>query len=166
MPTMASICSPVGLYARKCDGRRLHQRRYGRCAGRPDADAGGGDADSVDARRHGRDDLRQSQPLCRQWHQSVRLSGYMLENAMVAGFTSVGMDVVLVGPMPTPAVAMLTQSMRADMGVMISANHNPYADNGINLFACRAICSKMRWSPASPASVWTLCWSARCRRRR
>jgi phosphoglucosamine mutase len=58
----------------------------------------------------------------------------MLENAMVAGFTSVGMDVVLVGPMPTPAVAMLTQSMRADLGVMISASHNPYADNGIKLF--------------------------------
>ena len=66
--------------------------------------------------------------------KDTRLSGYMLENAMVAGFTSVGMDVVLVGPMPTPAVAMLTQSMRADLGVMISASHNPYADNGIKLF--------------------------------
>jgi phosphoglucosamine mutase len=66
--------------------------------------------------------------------KDTRLSGYMLENAMVAGFTSVGMDVVLVGPMPTPAVAMLTQSMRADMGVMISASHNPFADNGIKLF--------------------------------
>jgi phosphoglucosamine mutase len=66
--------------------------------------------------------------------KDTRLSGYMLENAMVAGFTSVGMDVVLVGPMPTPAVAMLTQSMRADMGVMISASHNPYEDNGIKLF--------------------------------
>jgi phosphoglucosamine mutase len=66
--------------------------------------------------------------------KDTRLSGYMLENAMVAGFTSVGMDVVLVGPMPTPAVAMLTRSMRADMGVMISASHNPYADNGIKLF--------------------------------
>lgn len=66
--------------------------------------------------------------------KDTRLSGYMLENAMVAGFTSVGMDVVLVGPMPTPAVAMLTHSMRADMGVMISASHNPYADNGIKLF--------------------------------
>jgi phosphoglucosamine mutase len=58
----------------------------------------------------------------------------MLESALVAGFTSVGMDVVMVGPMPTPAVAMLTQSMRADIGVMISASHNPYADNGIKLF--------------------------------
>ena len=66
--------------------------------------------------------------------KDTRLSGYMLENALVAGFTSVGMDVVLVGPMPTPAVAMLTHSMRADMGVMISASHNPFADNGIKLF--------------------------------
>ncbi|MFV0623611.1 phosphoglucosamine mutase [Sphingomonas sp. ac-8] len=66
--------------------------------------------------------------------KDTRLSGYMLENAMVAGFTSVGMDVVLVGPMPTPAVAMLTHSMRADLGVMISASHNPYTDNGIKLF--------------------------------
>ena len=66
--------------------------------------------------------------------KDTRLSGYMLESAMVAGFTSVGMDVVLLGPMPTPAVAMLTQSMRADMGVMISASHNLYGDNGIKLF--------------------------------
>jgi phosphoglucosamine mutase len=66
--------------------------------------------------------------------KDTRLSGYMLENAMVAGFTSVGMDVVLVGPMPTPAVAMLTHEMRADLGVMISASHNPYQDNGIKLF--------------------------------
>ena len=66
--------------------------------------------------------------------KDTRLSGYMLESALQAGFTSVGMDVTLVGPMPTPAVAMLTKSMRADMGVMISASHNPYADNGIKLF--------------------------------
>ena len=66
--------------------------------------------------------------------KDTRLSGYMLENALVAGFTSVGMDVVQVGPMPTPAVAMLTVSMRADLGVMISASHNPYFDNGIKLF--------------------------------
>ncbi|HEX7655762.1 MAG TPA: phosphoglucosamine mutase [Sphingomonas sp.] len=66
--------------------------------------------------------------------KDTRLSGYMLENAMVAGFTAVGMDVVLVGPMPTPAVAMLVHSMRADLGVMISASHNPFADNGIKLF--------------------------------
>ena len=66
--------------------------------------------------------------------KDTRLSGYMIENALVSGFTSVGMDVVQVGPMPTPAVAMLTRSMRADLGVMISASHNPYYDNGIKLF--------------------------------
>jgi phosphoglucosamine mutase len=66
--------------------------------------------------------------------KDTRLSGYMMESAMVAGFTSVGMDVVLLGPMPTPAVAMLTHSMRADLGVMISASHNPFHDNGIKLF--------------------------------
>jgi phosphoglucosamine mutase len=66
--------------------------------------------------------------------KDTRLSGYMMESAMVAGFTSVGMDVVLLGPVPTPAVAMLTRSMRADLGVMISASHNPFADNGIKLF--------------------------------
>lgn len=66
--------------------------------------------------------------------KDTRLSGYMLENAMVAGFTAVGMDVVQVGPMPTPAVALLTRSMRADLGVMISASHNAYQDNGIKLF--------------------------------
>lgn len=66
--------------------------------------------------------------------KDTRLSGYMIENALVAGFTSVGMDVVQVGPMPTPAVAMLVKSMRADLGVMISASHNPYYDNGIKLF--------------------------------
>jgi phosphoglucosamine mutase len=66
--------------------------------------------------------------------KDTRLSGYMIESALQAGFTSVGMDVTLVGPMPTPAVAMLTASMRADMGVMISASHNPFADNGIKLF--------------------------------
>jgi phosphoglucosamine mutase len=66
--------------------------------------------------------------------KDTRLSGYMIETALVAGFTSVGMDVLLFGPMPTPAVAMLTRSMRADLGVMISASHNPYDDNGIKLF--------------------------------
>ncbi len=66
--------------------------------------------------------------------KDTRLSGYMIEAALVAGFTSVGMDVVLVGPMPTPAVALLTRSMRADLGVMISASHNAYDDNGIKLF--------------------------------
>jgi phosphoglucosamine mutase len=66
--------------------------------------------------------------------KDTRLSGYMIEAALQAGFTSVGMDVMLLGPVPTPAVAMLTRSMRADMGVMISASHNPFEDNGIKLF--------------------------------
>nr|MBP6555493.1 phosphoglucosamine mutase [Novosphingobium sp.] len=66
--------------------------------------------------------------------KDTRLSGYMLENALVAGFTSVGMDVVLTGPLPTPAIALLTRELRADVGVMISASHNPYQDNGIKLF--------------------------------
>jgi phosphoglucosamine mutase len=66
--------------------------------------------------------------------KDTRLSGYMIETALIAGFTSVGMDVFQTGPMPTPAVAMLTRSMRADAGVMISASHNPYDDNGIKLF--------------------------------
>ncbi|WP_114522436.1 phosphoglucosamine mutase [Altererythrobacter sp. ZODW24] len=66
--------------------------------------------------------------------KDTRLSGYMMESALVAGFTSVGMDVIMTGPLPTPAVALLTREMRADLGVMISASHNPYADNGIKLF--------------------------------
>ncbi|MBF0354478.1 MAG: phosphoglucosamine mutase [Alphaproteobacteria bacterium] len=66
--------------------------------------------------------------------KDTRLSGYLLEPALTAGFVSVGMDVVLLGPLPTPAVAMLTRSLRADLGVMISASHNPYQDNGIKLF--------------------------------
>ncbi len=66
--------------------------------------------------------------------KDTRLSGYMLESAMIAGFTSVGMDVFQLGPLPTPAVAMLTRSLRADIGVMISASHNVYSDNGIKLF--------------------------------
>ena len=66
--------------------------------------------------------------------KDTRLSGYMLEPALTAGFISVGMDVVMSGPLPTPAIAMLTRSMRADLGVVISASHNPYQDNGIKLF--------------------------------
>ena len=66
--------------------------------------------------------------------KDTRLSGYMLEPALTAGFISMGMDVVLLGPQPTPAVAMLTRSLRADLGVVISASHNPYQDNGIKLF--------------------------------
>ncbi len=66
--------------------------------------------------------------------KDTRLSGYMLEPALTAGFIGAGMDVVLVGPLPTPAIAMLTRSLRADLGVMLSASHNPYEDNGIKLF--------------------------------
>src|SRR4051812_33976570 len=66
--------------------------------------------------------------------KDTRLSGYMIESALVSGFTSVGMDVFQFGPLPTPAIAMLTRSLRADLGVMISASHNAYHDNGIKLF--------------------------------
>jgi phosphoglucosamine mutase len=66
--------------------------------------------------------------------KDTRLSGYMLEPALAAGFTAMGMDVVMVGPMPTPALALLTTSLRADCGVVVSASHNPYDDNGIKLF--------------------------------
>src|SRR5579863_10180687 len=66
--------------------------------------------------------------------KDTRLSGYLLEPALTAGFIAKGMDVILLGPLPTPAIAMLTRSLRADIGVMISASHNPYGDNGIKLF--------------------------------
>src|SRR5271166_5530273 len=66
--------------------------------------------------------------------KDTRLSGYMLEPALTAGFVTMGMDVVLVGPLPTPAIAMLTRNLRADIGVVLSASHNPYGDNGIKLF--------------------------------
>ena len=66
--------------------------------------------------------------------KDTRLSGYMMESALVAGFTSVGIDVIMTGPLPTPAIALLTREMRADLGVMISASHNPFEDNGIKLF--------------------------------
>src|SRR6476469_6492954 len=66
--------------------------------------------------------------------KDTRLSGYMIETALVAGFTSAGIEVLLTGPIPTPAVGMLTRSMRCHLGVMISASHNPYEDNGIKLF--------------------------------
>src|SRR5690349_23053944 len=66
--------------------------------------------------------------------KDTRLSGYMIEPALTAGFIGAGMDVTLVGPLPTPAIAMLTRSLRADLGVMISASHNTFEDNGIKLF--------------------------------
>lgn len=66
--------------------------------------------------------------------KDTRLSGYMIENALTAGLTSTGMNVLLLGPVPTPAVGLLTTSMRADLGVMISASHNPATDNGIKFF--------------------------------
>src|ERR1700744_5336228 len=66
--------------------------------------------------------------------KDTRLSGYMIESALVSGFTAVGMDVFQFGPLPTPAVAMLTRSLRADLGVMITASHNPYQANGIKFF--------------------------------
>src|ERR1700749_3832008 len=66
--------------------------------------------------------------------QDTPLSGYMLDPALTSGFIAMGMDVVLVGPLPTPAIAMLTRSLRADIGVVLSASHNPFADNGIKLF--------------------------------
>ena len=66
--------------------------------------------------------------------KDTRLSGYMFENALTAGLTSTGMNVLLLGPVPTPAVGLLTRSMRADLGVMISASHNPAQDNGIKFF--------------------------------
>src|ERR1044072_8888310 len=76
-----------------------------------------------------RGDHRHRVVICKD----TRLSGYMMETALISGFTSVGMDVVMVGPVPTPAVGMLTHSMRADLGVMISASHNKLVDNVIKL---------------------------------
>src|SRR5512136_1608788 len=67
--------------------------------------------------------------------KDTRLSGYMLESALTAGVCSMGVDVLLVGPMPTPGIAFITRSMRADAGVVISASHNPYQDNGIKIFS-------------------------------
>ena len=84
--------------------------------------------------------------------KDTRLSGYMVESALVAGFTSVGMDVIMTGPLPTPAIALLTREMRADLGVMISASHNPYEDNGIKLFGPDGY----KLSDAAEAAIETL----------
>jgi phosphoglucosamine mutase len=84
--------------------------------------------------------------------KDTRLSGYMLEPALTAGFIGAGMDVVLVGPLPTPAIALLTRSLRADLGVMISASHNPYEDNGIKLFGPDGL----KLSDAQEASIEAL----------
>ncbi len=84
--------------------------------------------------------------------KDTRLSGYMVESALVAGFTSVGMDVIMTGPLPTPAIALLTREMRADLGVMISASHNPYEDNGIKLFGPDGF----KLSDAAEAAIETL----------
>jgi phosphoglucosamine mutase len=87
--------------------------------------------------------------------KDTRLSGYMVEPALVAGFTSAGMDVRLLGPMPTPGVAMMTRSLRADLGVMISASHNPWTDNGIKLFGPDGY---KTWPPPRPWAAppgWT-----------
>src|SRR4030042_1745739 len=67
--------------------------------------------------------------------KDTRLSGYMIENAIAAGICSMGVDVLLIGPMPTPGIAFITSSMRADAGVVISASHNPFQDNGIKIFS-------------------------------
>ncbi len=88
-------------------------------------------ATAVELRRISKDRSHRSKVVI---GKDTRLSGYMIEQAMASGFVSMGMDVVLVGPIPTPAIAMLTRSLRADVGVMISASHNPYQDNGIKLF--------------------------------
>ncbi len=88
-------------------------------------------ATAVELKRIGKDSSHRSKVVI---GKDTRLSGYMIEQAMASGFVSMGMDVVLVGPIPTPAIAMLTRSLRADVGVMISASHNPYQDNGIKLF--------------------------------
>ncbi len=78
--------------------------------------------------------------------KDTRLSGYMIENALVAGICSMGVDVLIVGPLPTPGIAFITSSMRADAGVVISASHNPYQDNGIKFFPGTALNYLMNWN--------------------
>src|SRR6056297_2932924 len=84
--------------------------------------------------------------------KDTRLSGYMFENALTAGLTSTGMNVLLLGPVPTPAVGLMTTSMRADLGIMISASHNPHADNGIKFFGPDGF----KLSDAAEAEIETL----------
>jgi phosphoglucosamine mutase len=103
--------------------------------------------------------------------KDTRLSGYMLEPALTSGFVSMGMDVTLLGPLPTPAVAMLTRTLRADLGVVISASHNPFEDNGIKLFgpdgyklsdAVEAeIERRMDEAPGRPTSAVLVGWMTR-----
>jgi phosphoglucosamine mutase len=79
--------------------------------------------------------------------KDTRISGYMIENALAAGICSMGVDVLLVGPLPTPGIAFITTSMRADAGVVISASHNPFQDNGIKFFPVTALNFRMRLRP-------------------
>src|SRR5690606_24126865 len=105
--------------------------------------------------------------------KDTRLSGYMIEPALTAGFVSMGMDVLLLGPMPTPAVALLTRSLRCDLGVMVSASHNPFEDNGIKLFgpdgyklsdAVEARIEALIDGPVDPAALATPAGLGRARR--
>jgi phosphoglucosamine mutase len=91
--------------------------------------------------------------------KDTRLSGYLLESAMEAGFLSMGMDVVLTGPLPTPAVANITRSLRAGLGVVISASHNPYQDNGIKIFGADGYKLPDEWERAIEHRVATKDWS-------
>ena len=93
--------------------------------------------------------------------KDTRLSGYMLETAIAAGICSMGVDVLLCGPLPTPGIAFITQSMRADAGVVISASHNPYQDNGIKIFDRTASSSPTRRTRDRAAGAG---WGGHCRR--
>ena len=92
--------------------------------------------------------------------KDTRLSGYMLEPALVAGFTSLGLDAITTGPLPTPAIAHLTRVLRCDLGVMISASHNPFEDNGLKLFGAD-VTSPAKFAP----DIWILKTSPQLKRR-